>query len=196
MFLIVGLGNPGPEYKDTRHNIGWYLLERFIKATGLPEAWHSQTYAGMVSEGVFKSEDVRILFPHTYMNRSGAAVLKGGAKELEPSRIIVVHDDIDLPFGSIRVSFDRGAGGHNGVRSIIDALGNTKFVRIRIGIAHTTIFGTLKRPTGDALSNYVLAPFTKREMAELEKLAPKFIEALTLCVTLGVEKAMQEINAP
>lgn len=195
MILIVGLGNPGPEYVLTRHNVGWMLLERFIKMSGLPAPWSSEACAGALSEGVFKGKEVRVLFPHTYMNHSGSAVVKCLGKESKSATtIIVIHDDMALPIGMLRVSFNRGAGGHNGVQSIIDSLGNTKFVRIRIGIAHKNLFGTVRRLSGDALSKFVLAPFTKRDLTEIERCESDSMRALTLCITEGVERAMQECN--
>lgn len=195
MYTIVGLGNPGKEYERTRHNVGWLMLSDVIQNEHLPDTHHASTLSADVSEGILHGEEVRMVFPHTYMNRSGGAVAKILGKNPDVTRLIVVHDDIDLPFGTIRVSVGRGAGGHNGVRSLIDSLGTKDFSRIRVGIAERTLFGTLKRPTGEALSRFVLTEFRKREAAKLPELGGGVRYALKLIITEGAEKAMQEMNA-
>lgn len=194
MVTIVGLGNKGEEYASTRHNVGWIILERIIDQEGLPSPVLSNTNSGMISEGVYHSQEVRILFPYTFMNKSGSAVAKTLARDTTLNNLIVVHDDIDLPFGSIKVSTGRGSSGHNGVKSIIDTLGTKNFTRIRIGIAQKGFFGIIKRPTGEKLSRFVLGTFTKQEMLQLEKIQSLVSRALTLIVTEGLARAMEESN--
>src|SRR5690606_4374873 len=133
MYYIVGLGNPGKEYEHTRHNVGFFLLEIFAQEAGLPSFHESNAQSGYVSQGVFEGEEVTLLMPTTFMNASGSAVAKlvpAGSSD----KLVVVYDDIDLPVGELRVSFGRGDGGHNGVKSIIEKLGTKDFVRIRIGV--------------------------------------------------------------
>lgn len=194
MFTIVGLGNPGEEYKDTRHNIGWLVLEEVIQKNGLPALVKSSQFGGVISEGMLHGTEVGILFPTTFMNSSGTSVNKyiRGRGPLET--LVVVHDDIDLAFGDIRISFDRGAGGHNGIRSIIDACGSKKFIRIRVGIAQKGFFGGVKRPKGERLATYVLTPFKKGEMSALADIAARIDDALAHIFKDGVQHAMQEIN--
>jgi peptidyl-tRNA hydrolase, PTH1 family len=195
MFTVVGLGNPGDEYRDTRHNVGFAVLGAFVAENRLPSFVQSSRYAGLISEGVFNGADVGILLPTGFMNNSGVSVAKYIKEHESSEQLIVVHDDVDLPFGEVRVSFDRGAGGHNGVQSIINTCITKRFVRVRVGVARKNIFGIIGRPRGDALSSFVLGKFTKSESAHLPEISTKVTTALTLIVTKGVEHAMQECNA-
>ncbi len=146
MHYIVGLGNPGEKYKNTRHNIGWTVLDYFIENEGLPGLVDSAKYAGSMSTGVVNGQEVTILYPNTFMNKSGSAVRKLVPKE-EAEKLVVVYDDVDLPVGDIKVSVGRGAGGHNGVASIIESLGSKDFVRVRVGIAPVSFWtGKAGRP--------------------------------------------------
>ena len=195
MFYIVGLGNPGEKYKDTRHNAGWLVLDAFCERFGFPNFVDSSKYAGMVSEGVVAGKEVALLKPQTYMNKSGSSVKKlvpkGGAANL-----VLMYDDIDLGIGDVKVSIGKGAGGHNGVQSVIDALDTKDFIRIRIGIAGRGFFtGKPKRPQGGtALSNRVLGSFTSREQQKLDTVAETVSQILETIVTDGVEQAMNKYN--
>jgi peptidyl-tRNA hydrolase, PTH1 family len=194
MELIVALGNPGDEYENTRHNVAWVLLRKLITDANLPEPHTSSAFSGEVSVGNMHGREVRILFPTTFMNNSGSAVKK--ALDCEPlSSLIVVHDEVDLPLGTVRIAEGRGPGGHNGVKSIIDSIGSKEFVRIRIGIAQKNIFGMVRRPTGDALSKFVLGDFTAKEEKELEEVGKRMMRAIELIYTKGTKLAMTEINA-
>lgn len=195
MFTIVGLGNPGNEYVHTRHNVAWVALENIMRVHNFPEIVFSAKYAGAIASGSIFDTDALVVFPHTYMNNSGSAVQKCISDEGDLQKLIVVADEIDLPLGDVRVSWGRGSGGHNGIQSVIGALGTKDFTRIRIGIGAKTLFGTLKRPKGEALSRYVLGEFTKREEKMLQEATKKVARALELIVTSGVEQAMNEINS-
>lgn len=192
--IIIGLGNPGSEYEKTRHNVGWIILNNIVTRHNLPSFSKSSMYSGLLSEGTLYGTEVGILLPTTFMNNSGLAVVKylkdTGAQEI----LIVVHDDIDIAYGDIRVSFDRGAGGHNGIRSIIDAYGTSKFIRIRVGIAQKGFFGGLKRPKGEELSQFVLGTFKSGEVTHLPEIIEKVDTALESIVKDGLQKAMQVIN--
>jgi len=194
MHTIVGLGNPGDEYKNTRHNVGWIVLEEIITKHTLPSLVKSNGYGGMLSEGVLYGAEVGILLPTTFMNNSGTSVIKYLKEHGELETLVIVHDDIDLPFGEVRIGFDRGAGGHNGVKSIIDACNSKAFIRIRIGIAKKGFFGGIKRPTGEKLSDFVLSTFKSGELKELQEIGEKVNRALELILTRGVKDAMQEVN--
>lgn len=193
MVTIVGLGNPGEEYENTRHNVGWRILRLFIDTHALPSLSPSARYAGLISEGVVNGVDVGILFPTVYMNNSGGPVAKY-VREKGSNVLIVVHDDVDLAMGDIKISYDRGAGGHNGVKSIIDVYGSSKFIRIRVGIAKKGFFGDVKRPKGDKLSTFVLGSLTKHEEKTLPEIAEDVDSALLHILKEGVEYAMQEMN--
>ena len=194
MHYLVGLGNPGEKYKNTRHNVGWLMVESLLKEKGLPGLVESSKYAGRISEGMLAGEELTSLLPNTFMNKSGSAVAKLVPKE-EVDRLIVVHDDVDLPIGEMKMAVDRGAGGHNGIQSIIDSLGSKEFIRIRIGVAGKSFWtGKTKRPVGDRLSGHVLGTFGRREQKALAELIPTFMTAVETTLVDGVEKAMNQFN--
>lgn len=194
MHYIVGLGNPGEKYTNTRHNVGFLMLEQFARDAGLPDFHESSAHSGRVTEGVLEGEDIFILLPSTFMNASGSAVKKLIQKE-DANCLVVVYDDVDLPLGQIKVSYDRGAGGHNGVQSIIESLGTREFARIRIGIAHKSFWtGKPVRPKGEQLASYVLKPFSKKELEELTHVQQTFNEAVKVFVHKGATTAMNSYN--
>ncbi len=194
MFTIVGLGNPGVEYADTRHNVGWLALSAFVDAHRLPSFVQSARYAGMISEGVVEDVEIGLLLPTTFMNNSGTSVTKYLKEQKEAGGLVVIHDDVDIPFGEVRIAYDRGAGGHNGVQSIINARTTKEFIRIRIGVTHKNFFGLVRRPRGETLSSFVLEPFSKSEQGALSGVYAKVDTALMLILTKGVQTAMQEVN--
>lgn len=192
MNYIVGLGNPGKEYENTRHNVGWMALDHLI-ADALPSPVSSSKYAGRVSEGVFAGAEVILLYPDTFMNKSGSAVKKL-VHTGEEERLVVVYDDVAIPLGEVKVSFGRGDGGHNGIKSIVCSLGTKEFARVRIGIAPKGFFGQTKRPTGARLPKHVLGDFKKREQKDVEEGLEKAKRAIELLLKEGIEKAMNEMN--
>lgn len=195
MWYIVGLGNPGDKYKNTRHNVGWLMLDAVRERCNFSSLHESSAYSGRIATGVISGKEVTVLYPDTFMNNSGAAVKKlvpaGGVGSL-----VVIHDDIDLPFGDIKIGQGKGAGGNNGVQSIVDALGTKDFIRIRIGIAPCSIFtGEVKRPKGGGpLERFVLKPFSKKEEKQLEDISQRVTAALETIVTKGVTAAMNSHN--
>ena len=194
MISIVGLGNPGESYQNSRHNVGWRVLVYIQEHNGLPQPVASAKYAGNVSEGMLAGKEVMLLFPTTYMNASGSSVKKLVTTKEEYSRMIVVYDDVDLPIGEVKVSYGKGSGGHNGLQSIIDALGTKDFIRIRIGVASKGLFGRTKRPKGEHLSQHVLAAFTKREEIALKEVEKKVDDIIQTILNDGYERAMTEFN--
>lgn len=193
MYYIVGLGNPGDKYQNTRHNVGWMVLDYIIDTVGLPCAFDSSKYAGRLSEGVLEGEEVVLLYPNTFMNKSGSAVKKLVPKGQE-KQLVVVYDDVDLPVGEIKISQGKGSGGHNGISSIVSSLGSKDFIRVRVGIAGKSLFGHTKRPKGERLAKHVLGDFKRREGKELSSVLPKAAMAVQLIIAEGVEKAMNEMN--
>lgn len=194
MYYIVGLGNPGKEYQHTRHNVGFLLVRRLVKDLGLPEFHESSSYSGLVSEGILQDEDVTVLLPTTFMNASGKAVQKLVPKQ-EAMSLLVVYDDIDIPLGEIKISFGRGDGGHNGIKSIINNLGTSDFARVRIGIARTSIWSKKAvRPASASLPAYVLGNFSAKEERELERVGETLKEIVVVYLTEGVQKAMNLYN--
>lgn len=195
MISIVGLGNPGEQYRHTRHNVGWDALCYIIEKHTLPSFVETKKYAGLFSECVYEDKEVTFLLPTTYMNKSGTAVKKLMEVGNTKNELIVIYDDIDLPVGEIKISYDRGSGGHNGIKSIINALGTKEFTRIRIGVASKGLFGGVRRPKGERLSKHVLGTFSKKEAASLQHVFGRVDEALTLLIREGRERAMNVYNA-
>lgn len=196
MHTVVGLGNPGEEYRMTRHNIGWRALHVFRETVHLPELVRSGTYNAMLSQGMLDGQEVGVLLPLTYMNKSGSSVLKYLKERNQgPSSLIVVHDEIDLPLGTLRISVGRSGGGHNGVRSLIDSLGSAEFTRVRIGIARRGLFGGVKRPSGDKLSDFVLGTFTRTEENALPEILERAGEAISTIIEKGAAQAMNQYNS-
>lgn len=192
MLLVTALGNPGEEYAKTKHNAGWIVIDRVVDDA----KWMKNAGANaMFVPGQVGSEPVEYIKPLTFMNLSGNSVSHVVKKEkLKPEQVIVLHDEIDLPIGSVRISFDRGAGGHNGITSIQDALGTAAFVRIRIGVSPVDAEGNTRRPTAGAQHDFVLKNFNKVDFEKIEALAPKVKEIIETIANEGLEKAMNTFN--
>lgn len=195
-WVIVGLGNPGEEYQDTRHNAGRIALQSFAREHGSPE-WKKHSRSKSLTTGTHMGKEmIALVLPDTFMNRSGAAVAAfvKGAKAAE--RLIVVYDDLDLPLGKIKISFDRGSGGHKGVESIAAALKTKRFARIRIGISPSTASGETKKPVGDdEVEKFVLGSFRSAEREELARVSVRVGQAIEDIITKGPEVAMNTHNA-
>jgi peptidyl-tRNA hydrolase, PTH1 family len=173
MYIVVGLGNPGEEYAHTRHNTG-------------------RLASDLVSE---KLEKVKVLEPDTYMNHSGKFVSKFVKSKKAAEKLVVIYDDLDLPLGTLKISFNRSSGGHRGVESIIKALKTEGFVRIRIGISPSTPGGKLKKPKGEeAVDKFILGEFKPAELQVLKKVFKKVVEAVECIRDCGHERAMGEFN--
>ncbi len=184
-FLIIGLGNPGREYRDNRHNFGFMLIDRLIiklNARGMK----LQSKA-IVTDAVYRDRKLILAKPQTYMNLSGHSV-QGLAHfyKLPLENILVAHDDLDLPFGTIRMRPGGGPGGQKGVASTIEHLGSQGFARLRLGIG---------RPPGRMdPAAYVLQDFSKDEMKELSSVLDRAADAALTFVTEGLDKAMNQFN--
>jgi PTH1 family peptidyl-tRNA hydrolase len=194
MHLIVGLGNPGGEYEGTRHNAGRLALEYFRKK-GFPEWRYDKKLNAQVSEGSIGKEKTMLLAPDTFMNNSGRAVSPLIRSKKAAEQLVVVYDDLDVPFGALKISFGRSSGGHNGLESIIRAVKTKDFPRIRIGVSPATPGGKLKKPAGEkAVLDFLLGGFSKKEREELPKIFKKVSEGLELTVTDGYQAAMNRCN--
>lgn len=195
MHYIVGLGNPDEEHEGTRHNTGRIVLSHFLKKQHLPLPVSSVKYASLISESEIGGEKVLILWPETYMNRSGSAVSKAVKSAKMAQKLIVVYDDIDLPLGTVKISYGRGSGGHKGVESIIRALKTKNFARIRVGVTPTTPAGKLKKPKGEQkIIAFLLSDFKKPEREILQKASKRVSEAIETIVTDGLARAMNRFN--
>jgi PTH1 family peptidyl-tRNA hydrolase len=195
MFYIVGLGNHGEKYQNTRHNVGWIVCDYVREKAHLPALAPDNSMSGRVTEGMIAGVEVLMLYPDTYMNNSGSAVVKFVPKSAV-GYLIVIHDDIDLPFGEVKLNKGRGDGGNNGIKSVIEKLGTKDFIRIRVGIAPRSFWtGEVKRPKGGGpLEKFVLKPFARSEEEKLEEVKERAFGALQEILLRGLESAMNKYN--
>ena len=195
-WIIVGLGNPGEECENTRHNVGRMALEHFAKTYDLPELKEDKKNNAHASRGALKKTLLALVAPNTYMNKSGNAVGKFVKSKKAAERLIVVYDDLDLPLGTMKLSFDRGSGGHKGLESVIRAVETKKFTRVRIGISSTTAAGKTKKPEGGKeVLDFILAKFRPTEMELLQRVFKKSTEAMSAIVLDGPMRAMNTFNS-
>ena len=183
--LIVGLGNPGKSYADTRHNVGFMVLDalshRISTEWKQEKSWHCE---------VARTGDIWLQKPSTFMNDSGRAVAAlVRFLKLLPSQVLAIYDDVDLPVGRIRLREAGSAAGHNGVKSLIQHLGTDTFPRLKIGVA-----GSAGRPDGDALASYVLGKFSENERATLGHVIPQCADAVIHALQHGFAPAMNLFN--
>ena len=185
MYLSAGLGNPGSEYRNTRHNVGFEVINLWGKALGV--CLNDRRFQSRNTRTRYQGKEIVLLRPVTFMNQSGKSV-KACADfyKLDIANILVVHDDIDLPVGKIKVVREGGAGGHKGVLSIIDHLGTRSFPRVKIGVG---------RPCyGESTEDYVLSPFYRDEREIMDRVIQMGVRACKLFISDGVESAMNDIN--
>lgn len=194
MKLIAGLGNPGDQYQNNRHNFGFMALDYFQTEAGF-SPWQEKSKA-LVSEGLADGEKIILAKPQTFMNLSGQAV---GALtsfyKIAPEDILVVHDDIDLPLGVLRLAQNSGSAGHKGVESIIKNLGTRNFSRLRLGIksSETKSFWGLFKKSLPA-EKFVLQNFSQKELDEVNKIIKKSAEAIKTYLTDGLKKTQIQFN--
>jgi PTH1 family peptidyl-tRNA hydrolase len=185
MKVIAGLGNPGDRYLFTRHNLGFMVTDRLALTHNL--AFRRKKFDALFAEGTMSGVPIILLKPQTFMNLSGTAIgpLMRFLKT-DPGDLIVVHDDLDLPFGILRIKDGGGDGGHKGLQSIIEALGTDAFLRLRCGIG--------KPAAKELVEAYVLEPFGKKEIDELPPLLERACSALMEILTAGAQSAMNKFN--
>lgn len=175
IYTLVPLGNPGEKYAKTRHNTGRIVIN-------------------LIEEDIKKLSGVEVFIPESFMNESGVEVEKY-LRYHEGRELVVIYDDKDLPFGTFRIAFDRGDGGHNGLKSIIDSLSKKDFIRIRIGIAPKDVDGTnIIPPHGEEVQDYVLGKIREDENEMLRVVAPNVLGAIRTIVKEGYQKAMERHN--
>ncbi|MEO0356601.1 MAG: aminoacyl-tRNA hydrolase [Cyanobacteria bacterium P01_A01_bin.3] len=184
--LVVGLGNPGSKYKGTRHNCGFMAIACLAKRwqVGMKD---TKRFQGRYGEGVGPVGKLRLLEPTTYMNLSGQSVRAAADWfKLDPSSVLVVYDDMDLPFGRLRLRLSGSAGGHNGMKSIIQHLGTQEFPRLRMGVGS---------PGGDRdVIGHVLGGFTPKEKPYLQEVIDTSADAIETCLKKDVQTAMNRFN--
>ncbi len=185
MKLVVGLGNPGPEYARTRHNVGYLVADRLARA--LASEFETRKFAAELAEARAGGEKVWIMKPQTYMNHSGEAV--GAAMrfwKIDLADLVVVHDDLELDPFRVQVKVGGGHGGNNGVKSVNAHVSSPEYARVRVGVG--------RPPPAMDPADYVLGRWSKADDAELEECVERAAEATRLCVELGAVKAMNQVN--
>lgn len=194
-YIFVGLGNPGEEYVNTRHNVGRMLLEQLAKKNDASDWKEDMKLKALTAKVKLGKASVQLVLPETFMNNSGNAV-KPLVKSIKAAeQLVVVHDDLDLPLGRMKMSFDKSSGGHRGVESIIKAVKTQKFIRIRVGIAPVTPSGKIKKPQGEeAVGDFIIGPLKEKELDALKPVFKQAIAGLELLVTEGLGRAMSEAN--
>jgi PTH1 family peptidyl-tRNA hydrolase len=193
--VIMGLGNPGGEYAKTRHNAGRMVVELVAKQEGFDDFVMKKGAEALISEGKIGKEKTILVLPETYMNKSGksAAALVKSKKAAE--QLLVVRDDLDLPLGVIKMTFNRGSGGHKGVESIMRALKTEGFAQLKIGISAQGKRNQTKKVSGEEkVIKHVIGKFKPAEEALLKKTLKKAAAACALFASEGIEKAMMEAN--
>lgn len=186
--LLLGLGNPEKKYRFTRHNIGFMVLDAFARRYAFPAFSLAQKSHSLVAQDFIEHQKIILAKPQTFMNNSGVAV-KSLTKnyKLKTKNLVVVHDDIDLPLGRIKISVGSGSAGHKGVESIIEALGTKDFARLRIGIQP-------KVGKPEQVEEFVIQRFSKTESQGVRQIIQNACDALDTLLTKGVEKAINEYN--
>jgi PTH1 family peptidyl-tRNA hydrolase len=189
-FLIVGLGNPGGEYEFTPHNLGFLVLDRLAESHAIRIS--RKENMSRVGLGAIREKRVALAKPQTFMNLSGPAV--AGLLErygLKPDRLVVVYDELDLPWTSLRIKPKGSAAGHNGVKSVIASLGTNEFARVRLGIRPLETGG--RREIGDG-AKFVLAPFKRAQKQEVDEVVGRGAAAIESIIAEGVAKSMTMFN--
>lgn len=197
MKIIVGLGNPGEKYDDTRHNIGFMVVDKLALELGIGKTDGWQKNKALSSETI-KFADVLLVKPMTFMNASGSAVQKIlQFYKATPDDVWVIHDDLDLPMGKIRIRLGGASAGHNGVGSIIESIKTDKFVRFRLGIGRGTIQTegqTEKQMHQSSVIKFVLSRFGRSESGSLKHLVKKGMDAVRTGLLEGIDRAMNRFN--
>lgn len=185
MIPVIGLGNPGKEYINSRHNVGWHVLDML---SGNQEWTYDKYLLSNKTMITISDKQILLLKPETFMNNSGQVI--EGLNKINPftvSQLIVIQDDIDLAIGVVKIVYDRGDGGHNGIKSINQHFGGKKYIRIRIGISKKGEDGTIHKPN-------VLGNFDEQDQDFLKTALPKAVLALEKIIQNGFDAASNEIN--
>jgi PTH1 family peptidyl-tRNA hydrolase len=193
MKLIVGLGNPGRKYANNRHNIGFMCLRHFAKAQGI--RFDKKQGQARIGTGEVAGDKVILARPQTYMNQSGQSVSRLVKKfNIDPNDLFIIHDDLDLPPGKIRIRRGGSSGGHKGIDSIIADLDSRDFIRLRIGIGRPTIIEGDTQTAEAEIIDYVLSGFTPEEKRVISRVIPGVSEAIYCLLTEGLVAAMNKYN--
>lgn len=190
MYYIVGLGNPGEEYKLSRHSTGRIIADDFRKSQEFGEFETNKKLSALSCEGKIKKEKLMLILPEKYMNNSGKSVGPVIKSKKAAENLIVIHDDLDLPIGRFKISFGSGSAGHKGVESIMRAVKTKDFIRIKVGISPATHSGKIKKPQGKKVIDHILGNFKPQELKIIKKVSKKISEAMASILTDGLDKTM------
>ena len=195
-FTIVGLGNPGEEYLETRHNAGRILVELAAKKLDSDGfEFNKKLNAEVSTAKISRKAKLTFVLPNTFMNKSGLSVKPLVTSKPKAHRLVVIYDDLDLPLGQIRISFNRGSGGHKGIESIVKKIGTKEFIRVRVGVCPTTPSGKLKKISGeDKVIDCILGRFKPAELETIKKLKKTIAEIIETIATEGKDVAMNRFN--
>jgi len=200
MFYIIGLGNPGIEYEGTRHNTGRMAVQKLLKDLKIEDLKINKKANALVAEGKIGKEKITLILPETFMNNSGKAVAEFIKSKKAAQNLIVVHDDIDLGLGTMKISYNKGTAGHRGLDSVVKAVKTLEFVRIRVGISPASAKATagkerLRKPKGEkAVIDFILGKYKPAEMEVLKKVLKEASEAIQTLITESRDKAMNQFN--
>lgn len=185
-WLVVGLGNPGPKYEWTRHNMGFLVIDELAERESIPV--QRLKFKALTNTAVIGGRSVLLMKPTTYMNLSGEAVGQAARfYKIPPEQVLVISDDVALPQGKLRVRRSGSAGGHNGLKNIIAHLGSDQFPRVKVGV------GGKPHPDSD-MADWVLSPFTGQDRKAMEEAISRAADAVTLLLDQGVDQAMAKFN--
>ena len=186
MYIIAGLGNPTKEYEGTRHNVGFDVIDRLSERYNIDVTM--EKHRALIGKGMIAGQKVILVKPQTYMNLSGNSVVKAASfYKIPPQNIVVIHDDMDLLPGQVKAKKGGGAGGHNGLKNIIQHLGTDQFPRVKVGV------GNKPRPDSD-MAAWVLGKFTGPDREAMEAAVKKAADAVTCLIEQGADKAMAQFN--
>ena len=185
-WLVVGLGNPGPKYEWTRHNVGFLVVDELAERANLPV--QKLKFKALTNTALIGGQSVLLMKPTTYMNLSGEAVGQAARfYKIPPERVLVISDDVALPQGKLRIRRSGSAGGHNGLKNIIAHLGSDQFPRVQVGV------GGKPHPDSD-MADWVLSKFTGPDKTAMEQTIDRAADAVTCLLAQGVDKAMASFN--
>jgi PTH1 family peptidyl-tRNA hydrolase len=196
-YIILGLGNPGEEYENTRHNTGRMIVDAFAKKIDADDDWkEDKKIKSEIAKTKIEKNSVLLVKPNTFMNKSGDAVKSLVKNKKQAETLVVVHDDLDLPLGKIKISFNKSAGGHRGVQSIIKAIKTEGFIRMRVGICPVTPSGKQKKPqTEEGIIDLILGKIKNSDQDNWKKIIKKAALGLESIVTEGRDVATMKINS-
>jgi len=204
MILIIGLGNPGEKYKNTRHNIGFRIIDKFSKRNNFPEFEMSQKFKSLITEKTLLHKKIIIAKPQMFMNESGKAVRKiinyrlpivnkTSINKFSNENLIIIHDDIDIVLGKIRISQEKNSAGHKGIESIIKEIGTKNFTRFRVGIK--TASSEQRTANNIDVEKFVIQKFRKDEEEIIGGVIEKTIDAIAMYSEQGIDKTMNQYNS-